>query len=286
MLQIPTNATQIYQLSMLRLPTLPTGTTFLMKSLMDPEIEFIEMAGVIEKFPSIAGKLISLANSVWSAPVCEITSLEAACSRLGFGVVRSTSIALAIAAPFDSAKCPAFDTETFWCSALLAAETASELALAARCIDKPEPSTARAAGMLHNLGLLWLADRLPDEANRVLTMCETEQAQTLPHALRQILGFDNAQAGSQLADAWELPEPLAMAMTHYQDIDYCGPQAAIVNIVGLATRSVSSILRSAPCPEPDTRLNYLGISTEAYNDIYSRTCEQLTKVRAAAHIFV
>lgn len=283
---MPVNETRIGELSTLRLPTLPTGTTFLMESLMDAEIEFIEVAGVVEKFPSIAGKLISLANSVWSAPVCEITSLEVACSRLGFGVVRSTSIALAIAAPFDSAKCPAFDTETFWCSALLVAEAASELALAARCIHKPESSTARAAGLLHNLGLLWLADKLPDQINQVLLMREAEQAKSLQQALKQTLGFDNAQAGSQLAKAWELPAPLAMAMAHYQDIDYSGPQAAIVNIVGLASRSASSILREAPCPQADKRLSHLGISTEDYGEIHSKIGEQMAKIRAAAHIFV
>ena len=73
------------------------------------------------------GKLISLANSVWSAPTDEVSSLENACARLGFGVVRSTSIAIAVAAPFNPSTCPAFDLEYYWCSVLLTADVASRL---------------------------------------------------------------------------------------------------------------------------------------------------------------
>ncbi len=114
---LPADASRMNLLSTLKLPTLPAGTPFLMKSLTDENIDFVELAAVLEKFPSIAGKLISLVNSVWSAPASEISSLEAACSRLGFGVVRSTSIALAIASPFDATRCRWFDAERFWCSA-------------------------------------------------------------------------------------------------------------------------------------------------------------------------
>jgi HD-like signal output (HDOD) protein len=89
-----------------------------------------------------------------------VTSLEATCSRLGLGVVRSTSIALAISAPFNPAKCPSFDLEYYWCSVLLTAEAASRLAAESSSKHEFEPATARAAGLLHNLGLLWLVDRL------------------------------------------------------------------------------------------------------------------------------
>lgn len=115
------------QMSTLQLPTLPAGAPYLLKSLTNEAIDFVGLAVVVEKFPGIAGKLISLVNSAWSAPVSEVTSLEVTCSRLGLGVVRSTSIALAIAAPFNPARCPSFDLEYYWCSVLLTAGAASKL---------------------------------------------------------------------------------------------------------------------------------------------------------------
>ena len=278
------------ELSSLKLPTLPPGTPFLLKSLTDENIDFVELAATLEKFPSIAGKLISLANSVWSAPASDITSLEATCSRLGFGVVRSTSIALAIAAPFDAARCPSFDPERFWLSALLVAEAASGLALAADGDGRPEPSTARAAGLLHNLGLLWLTDRLPEAVDEALALSDEQPAGSLRQALVRVLGFDQAEAGGHLAAAWELPAPLALAMAHYPDADYRGPQRELVHTVGLAVELVSSLLADmpapAPAPAPEERLASLGIAAADFGALGERVGAKLEKIRDIASVLV
>lgn len=283
---MPAEAPSLQRLSTLKLPTMPAGTLFLFESLADENIEFAELAELLEKFPSIAGRLISLANSVWSAPTDEVSSLENACARLGFGVVRSTSIALAIAAPFDAARCPAFDPERYWCGALLTADAASRLALAATVDDRPQPSTARAAGLLHELGLLWLVDKLPDEVDQALVMVEMQREANLQPALTRVLGFDQVKATARLADAWGLPESLATAMTHYRDADYQGPQKAIVATVGLAVTLVSAILADQPCPPPDGRLPALGIATAHCVEIHATLAGQLEKTRAVARVLV
>jgi HD-like signal output (HDOD) protein len=223
-------------LSTLQLPTLPSGTPYLLQSLTDENIEFSELATVVEKFPGIAGKLISLVNSAWSAPTSEVTSLEATCSRLGLGVVRSTSIALAVAAPFNPANCPEFDLEYYWCSVLLAADAASRLVPVSSPVHEFEPATLRAAGLLHNLGLLWLVDRLPAEVDQALAMVKHGQVESVQLALSQVLGFDQAQAGGYLGNSWALPQSLVGAMTHHLDIDFEGEYREVVITVGLAAR--------------------------------------------------
>lgn len=72
-----TRKTVLDRINTLKLPTLPAGTPFLLKSLTDKNIDFVELATILEKSPSIAGKPISLANSAWSAPVTAVTSLAA-----------------------------------------------------------------------------------------------------------------------------------------------------------------------------------------------------------------
>lgn len=282
----PAAESTLDQLSSLRLPTLPAGTPFLLESLTNENIDFIELASIVENFPSIAGKLISLVNSAWSAPAAAITSLETTCSRLGFGVVRSTSIALAVASPFNSIKCLSFDQEYFWCSALLTADAASRLVPLATSENELEPSTARAAGLLHGLGLLWLVDRLPTEVDQALTMVATNQVESLQQALLDVLGFDQAQAGGYLGRSWELPEPLVAAMTHYLDTGYQGSQSAVVSIVGLAVKMVSASLKERPCPEADMRLSQLGISEKNFNDVCEQLNRQLVKTRAIAKVLI
>lgn len=282
----PAELPRLQQLRALKLPTLPAGTSFLFESLTDESIGFVELAAVLEKFPSIAGRLISLANSVWSAPSTAVSSLDGACARLGFGVVRSTSIALAVAAPFDAARCPAFDPERYWCGALLAADAASRLSLAATCADATEPSTARCAALLHDLGLLWLVDRLPEEMDQALAATATDPATSLRRALTDVLGFDQVKAAARLADAWTLPEPLAAAMTHYREVDYRGPQEAVVKTVGVAVCLASSALDSNACPAPDERLARLEISRDQYDEVYRQLDEQAIKTREIAKLLV
>ena len=281
-----TDEPRLAQLSSLLLPTLPAGTPFLLKSLTNENIDFVELAAIIEKFPSIAGKLISLVNSAWSAPATEVTSIEATCSRLGLGVVKSTSIALAIAAPFNPTQCPSFDPEYFWCSALLTADAASRLVSIASSKNTLEPSTARAAGLLHNLGLLWLVDKLPAEVDQALTMVKKNQHESLQQALFQVLGFDHAQAAGRLGSNWSLPQPLVEAMTHYPEMNYQGCQSEIVAIVGLAVRLVSAILKEEPCPEQDVRLSKLEIAEENLEGVFEQLNGQLVKTRAIAKVLI
>jgi HD-like signal output (HDOD) protein len=273
-------------LSTLQLPTLPSGTPYLLQSLTDENIEFSELATVVEKFPGIAGKLISLVNSAWSAPTSEVTSLEATCSRLGLGVVRSTSIALAVAAPFNPANCPEFDLEYYWCSVLLAADAASRLVPVSSPVHEFEPATLRAAGLLHNLGLLWLVDRLPAEVDQALAMVKHGQVESVQLALSQVLGFDQAQAGGYLGNSWALPQSLVGAMTHHLDIDFEGEYREVVITVGLAARLAAAVLKEESCPAGDARQVSLGISEEGLNAVFNQLSGQLLKTRDVAKILI
>ena len=243
-----------------RVPVLPAGTTYLMQALADEEIERAELTRVIERFPTIVGRLISLANSAWSAPVGTISSLEMACARLGFGVVRSTSIALTISSPFDPKRCPGFDPEHFWSSALLTADSASWLAPCAQPAEVPEPSTARAAGILHNLGVLWIADQLPREVDEAITLAARTNGMSLRNALQELLGFDDTHAGALIAEAWELPPPLSAAIAHHTDANYQGEQWQSAALIGLASSMVAAAQRREEWQAPAALLQRLGIA--------------------------
>ncbi len=283
---ISTDESTLDQLGTLQLPSVPAGAPYLLKSLTSETIGFIELAAVVEKFPGIAGKLISLVNSAWSAPVSEVTSLEATCSRLGLGVVRSTSIALAISAPFNPARCPSFDLEYYWCSALLTAEAASRLTAVLSVKHEFEPATARAAGLLHNLGLLWLVDRLPAEVDRTLIMVKNDQAESVQQALSQVIGFDQVRAGGYLGNSWGLPNPLVSAMIHYPETDYRGSHCELVATVGLAARMVSAVLKEEPCLEQDIRLSSLGITQDNLENVFDQLNGQLVKTREIAKVLI
>jgi HD-like signal output (HDOD) protein len=71
-----------------RVPVLPPGATYLMQALNDDNLGFREIAAAVEKMPSIAARILALANSAWSAPARPILALDEACGRLGIKVVQ------------------------------------------------------------------------------------------------------------------------------------------------------------------------------------------------------
>ena len=272
--------TKLNALDSKRLPVLPPGTPYLLKSLTDESMDFHRLSLTIERFPTIAARLIALANSAWSSPVSPVTSLEAACARLGFSVVRSTSIALAVSSPFNPSRCPAFDAPRFWCRALLVADVSSWLAQAAEA--GPAPETARAGGLLHNLGLLWMADQLPQETHQALQQHRAAPADQLGQLLIDSLGFDYADAGGLLGETWGLPDPLVTAMAHHREPATSFSQEESVFIVGHAVAMAQAAEQQTPWTLPDSAQPALDISPADASRLFAQVTTQLTITRELA----
>ncbi len=218
-----------------QLPVLPQGAPHLLRAMSNEDLNFKELAAVIEKFPSIAARLIALANSSWSSPVVPVSSLEMACSRLGFAVVRSVAIALSIANIFNPQACPAFDPIRYWSGALLTAEVAHALAAQAHLDEETDPQSVRTAGLLHSLGLLWLAAWFPEETHSALLIAgEPGHSLGADEALVAELGFGYREAGACLAEAWRFPPALSLPIRHHCDLAYEGEAWQSAGLVGLA----------------------------------------------------
>jgi HD-like signal output (HDOD) protein len=233
---------------------LPAGVPFLIRALNNDQLSFAEIARAIEHVPSVAARLLALANSAWSAPVRPIVSIEAACSRLGMRVVRTTSVALAISQPFNPARCPPFDWTVFWSSALLNAEASAWVARHAR---RSEMASARTAGLLSNLGLLWLAESLPSQTGSALEISREDRSRSLNQHLQAACGIGYDEAGRQLAVAWRLPPILCEAIAdQFRDT---AETAFLPSVVRGATRLVSSVRHQRDWAEPDPGLARLGL---------------------------
>ncbi len=258
-----------------RLPVLPPGAPLLVQALSDDDLDFVAVARAVEKVPSVAARLLALANSAWSAPISPISSIEAACSRLGLQVVRSAGVALAVAQPFNPSRCPPFDGCLYWGTALLGADAAARLAEQAL---PNEAATARTAALLANLGLLWLADSLPDETAIALSHADDAPPGGLNRLLQQHCGLGFDSAGGLLAEAWDFPTALVEAIAqHYSP----PPDAArLTQVVAGAVRLVGSVRRDLELEPSDHALTALGIDAatqqrlvEELGELYRRNME-------------
>lgn len=271
----------ITQQTQLRAP--PSVLPALLQALADEEIEFDELAKAIERFPSIAARLLSVANSAWSAPRVEITSVDRACAHLGMTLTRSISIALAVSMPFDLMRCPLFDPARYWCSAFLVADGAEGLAKRCESVTGIQPRTLHTAGLLHNLGLLWLADNLPDDLMRAFELAAAEDALPVNAALRRVHGTDIGEVGGCLARAWSLPGILANAIAHYCDVDYAGEDWAAPALTGDAADMASALQGGLDCPAQAPLLDRVGISPTDRQEVFEKMRSEFDRLRDLAN---
>jgi HD-like signal output (HDOD) protein len=253
-----------------RIPVLPQGTLQLLRVLNDDDLDYRTIAAALEHAPSVAARLLALANSAWSAPRSPVSAIDAACSRLGLRVVRTASIALAIAQPFNPTSCPPFRSDVFWGAALLNAEAC---ALLAEQMLPGEVSTARTAGLLSNLGLLWLADVLPDETGAALQAADPCSPGSLNALLSEHCGIGFDESGALLAAAWDLPALLREAIAGQC---HPGPDGSpLARLLGAAIRIAGAVRHDVTCPEPAQKPGELGVS----GDLQARVIQHLQQRR-------
>lgn len=88
------------------LPSLSKNINKLLKTITEANVNYQQLAEIIKQFPEISTRLIFLANSSWCAPARPISSIEQACSMLGYSIVKSISFGVSISSSFDTNKCP------------------------------------------------------------------------------------------------------------------------------------------------------------------------------------
>lgn len=258
-----------------RTPALPPGAPLLLRSLGDEDLDFKEIAALVERVPPVAARLIGLANSAWSAPVAPIVSVEQACSRIGMDVVRSIAMGMTAATPFNPKRCASFDSAHFWTSALLSADLAARLAEAVGTWCDMDRDSARTTGLLHNLGLLWLADRMPVETGKAIDTVSAEPDRQLDSVLAETCGIGYAAAGAYLGHQWELPEPLNSAIRHHADHRYQGDGWQAARLIGIAASIASHLHHGLEWSPRTLEQGGLPISEKQQQGIVARAAAKL-----------
>lgn len=271
-------------LGKIKLPSLAKNMPFLMQALDNEELNHYQLANVIKQFPVISARLIFLTNSPWSSPITPITNIEHACARLGTSIVKSLSIAISISSSFDTRKCPTFDTERFWTTSILVAEGAGLLAskLPNNTDSVEFKNTAYTAGLLHNLGLLWLADSLPQETEKAFLSVYEAPLLPLSEALKQHTGADYCEAGNWIGKQMKFPAVLNIAIKYHHTVAYKKASWETSLLVGAATNMVSSLHKKSNEMPTNIRLESLGLGYSTQGSIFQQLSKNFEKTRELA----
>ena len=257
------------------IPPLDMAVHRLIEVLSDEDIGERELASIIDKCPSLSGKIVGLANSAYFRRNNPINSLQDAIFLIGMRTVKSFAIASALLEPFSNDQCPAFRPGLFWLHDVLTAQAARELSKKAPKELALQPEEAYLAGLLHNIGLLALAHLFPDKLNGLLDENEKDSAQ-LSFRTETTFGANYQTVGAALLKHWHLPESFIDIAKHYASIDYRGDNWAQCRVVGIAGEWATNIVKQETAtPFNHDAIAELGISTNDAETVRNKCLEQL-----------
>lgn len=195
------------------LPVLPSTVGQLLALDQDRTEFFEELSAIVEAEPSLALRLVALANSAAYQRGKPVSRVREAAVRVGAEAALDVVLAASVAKVFV----PRRPWErALWVHAL-------RVAAYGRCLAEPCdpreicPDTAYLAGLLHELGRFVLFHEAPwvvrevGEAGR--------RGEDARKAERAAIGIDHHLLGAEVAARWGLPGPLVQVLLHFPDDD-------------------------------------------------------------------
>ncbi len=231
------------------LPAFPAIVSDLLSSLDDDNATLGILSRQVARDPVITARILSLANSAAMAGhgVQDRRDIQGAVSLIGLAKVRELALSLSLNAYAESVGVDRY----FWTHSVAVGVAAQELA---RKYHFP-PDYALVAGLLHDIGQLWMVRFHPETWQQVqrevvhggAEICAVE---------RQLFGLDHAALGGVLAQYWQLPSALVSAIAHHHDgamaeklVALTHVAEVIVNALNLSAGNVArvSVLSPAAC---------------------------------------
>ena len=236
------------------LVTLPNIFIRINQLIDDPNSSNHDIAQAISQDPSFTVRLLRVANSSYYGFPSSVDTVARAVTLIGTGQIRNLALSMSVANSFAGLPNHLVSMENFWRHSLYCALSARILA---RLAGKVDPEVMFTAGLLHDIGELVIFNRRPEQAKAALLLV-LDSMDELPVHLseQQILGFDHAQVGGELARHWNLPLLLQECMAYHHGISQAQRHPREVAMVHLAnqlalmaevnTLNVSDV---APCDE-------------------------------------
>ena len=191
----------------IELPSFPEIAMRVRKVLSDENVTAADVVRVVGVEPMLAARIVAMANSVaLGRSDKSISDLRTAVTRVGFNLVRSASIAFAMAQlrAAESLKACRKPLEEHW---QRSATVASFAYVVARRHSAVNADTALLAGLLHGIGKLYILARV---ARHPKLFADTASYQ----AIESQWHVSIAQA---LLQNWGISEDIGAAIEHFED---------------------------------------------------------------------
>ncbi|MBI1247475.1 HDOD domain-containing protein [bacterium] len=197
------------------LPSIPKVYSQVVDELNSPSACVRTVAELISQDVAMSTKLLQLINSSFFSLKGRIESPAQAAALLGINVLRPIVLTVGIFSQFHVRDENAFSLEGFSEHSLAVGKAAE---LIARDFGAPKQviDDSQMAGLIHDVGQLLLASRLPDEYDRC-HHAVLDSGQGFGVAERQFFGTSSSDIGAHLLGLWGLPQPIVEAVAYHHN---------------------------------------------------------------------
>jgi HD-like signal output (HDOD) protein len=188
------------------LPSFPDAAARVQHVLSDDSITSERIARVVSSDAGLAARILTMANStLLHRGGTPVTDLKIAITRIGHDSIRAAALAYATAQVRHAAELAHIrsDLERFWQEGVRVAALAHAMAKESRLL---RPDEALLAGLLHNIGKVYIIARTPKAAVKV-------------HIDDDVLRDWHPGIGQALIENWKLPEEIARAVGGQLEIE-------------------------------------------------------------------
>jgi diguanylate cyclase (GGDEF)-like protein len=191
-----------------KLPTIPAVAVQILGLVQRPDLSIDLLAETITHDPALSARVLKTANSGFYGRPRSVTRVRDAVMVLGLRSVKTLALGFSLVGDMRRQAGAGVDHTAIWQRSLLTAAAARTIANRAglACADE-----AFLGGLLHLIGVVALNQALGGEYAAMMAQCGREPAK-LRTAERARFGFDHAEAGAALAEKWNLPEALVVAI--------------------------------------------------------------------------
>jgi len=193
-----------------QLPAMPQVVQEVMASFRDPNVGSAILAHQIELDQGLSSRVLRVANSSFYGLAREVGTIRDAVTVLGFDTVRSLVVSAGFMhAFFESGSDDLFDRHAYWMRNFRVATYTEALAQSLGGTRQ----LAFTSGLFHDVGQMVMSVCVPEQFAEILAR-QKISGLSLVEVEREMLGFDHAVIGAEMARRWNFPPVIEHAI-HY-----------------------------------------------------------------------
>jgi len=197
------------------LPSLPSLYKEIMSKLAEEDVSVKDVAAIIQKDVGMTTQILKLINSSFFGFFKEISGPVQAVTLLGIDTIKTLVLSIEIFSELQVDEVSNFSFESLWSHSVLTAACAKTIAKKITD-DTSFIDDAFMAGFLHDIGVLILASKLPQQYNEVLNKEDSGELSSWT-AEQEILGTSHAEIGAYLLGLWGFAENIIEAVLYHHN---------------------------------------------------------------------